>query len=87
MLNDYGKLTGLINRLMKRLKAGFDAGTCLYLFGVESGSKTVASCSSVLCDYTNFVLIRRNERAQVAGNSKGIVIPPTGNAKQHSSVH
>ncbi|MEM1991892.1 MAG: hypothetical protein QXE40_03455 [Nitrososphaerota archaeon] len=92
MLNDYGKLTGLIKRLMNRLKAGFDAGVCLYLFGVESGSKTVASCSSVLgeCirsgakasiygkvlgDYTNSVLIRRNKRAQVAGNLKGVIIP------------
>lgn len=92
LLNDYGKLTELIKRLMNRLKSGFDASVCLYLFGVESGSKTIASCSSVLgeCirsgakasvygkvlgDYTNSVLIRRNKRAQVAGNLKGIIIP------------
>ena len=92
LLNDYGRFTKFIKRLMNRLKVGFDAGICLYLFGVESGSKTIASCSSVLgeCirsgakasvygkvlgDYTNSVLIRRNKRAQVAGNLKGIVIP------------
>ncbi len=92
LLNDYGKLTELIKKMMNRLKAGFDAGVCLYLFGVESGSKIIASCSSVLgeCiksgakasvygkvlgDYINSVLIRRNKRAQVAGNLKWIIIP------------
>ncbi len=91
-LNDYGKLTGLIKKLVNRLKAGFSTDICLYIFGLESGSRMISSCSfilgecirsgakasvygKVLGDYTTSVLIRRNKRAQIAGNLKGTVIP------------
>lgn len=62
LLSDYGKLTGLIRPLLNRVKAGIQTEDSLRLFGAESGSKLIYTCSMILAE-----CIRTGAKATVYG--------------------
>lgn len=62
LLNEYGKLTRSIRNLLNRVKIGVQTENALQLFGAETGSRIIYTCSMILAE-----CIRVGARATIYG--------------------